>query len=456
MTKIGHILVGDPDPDAALARCEALAEAGYRALPASEARALIELAARRRPDVVLLGVFEGEVDGLHIAEALKSADATAAIPIVLTAPADLADDLAVRRKAPTAGVDDIVASDASTPEILARLPRLIRSSVMGAELARRIATAADFGRRVAPETFRRNYPERPRVMTVSEHGDQLSDLQQILLMAGFHAIPERTAFRAGERIDDERVDAALIALSGPSDAERAAALAAHIRSNPRLFNLPTLVVGPGLDAAARERLYQAGAGIVAEGEPTPGGADAEALTAYLHMLVARQRLRWTMRDPFKATLGPETGDAELSGVYSDAFFRAHLARLLAAGEARETSLSVALIRTDNLAGVADAHGAESARILMQQMADWIAGMTRIEDACARVGPDGFALSLPETPPDEAERVVQRIVGVLHQSEFHLSEEVMEVARVWPSAGVAAREPGDDVEGLLARAAARRL
>lgn len=452
MTKIGHILVGDPDADAALARCEALGDVGYRALPASEARTVLDLAARRRPDVILLGGFEGEVDGLQIAEALKGADATAAIPIILTGAADVS----LYRRAPVAGVDDVMAAGATFEEVLARLPRLIRSSVMRNELTRRVESAAGFGRRIAPEAFQRNYPERPRVMTVSEHGEQLSDLQQILLMAGFHAIPERSAFRAGERIDDERVDAAVIALHGPAGAERAASLTAHIRSNPRLFNLPTLVVGSGLDAPTRRRLYQAGAGIVAEGEPLPGGEDAAALTAYLHMLVARQRIRWTLRDPFKATLGPETADAELSGVYSEAFFRAHLARDLASAAERETPLSIALLRLDNLAGVADAHGAEAARVLMQQMADWIGGMTRIEDAAARFGPDGFALLLPETPPEEAERVVQRIVGVLHQSEFHLTEEVMEVVRVWPSAGVAARAPGDDPDALLDRAAARRL
>ena len=67
-----------------------------------------------------------------------------------------------------------------------------------------------------------------------------------------------------------------------------------------------------------------------------------------------------------------------------------------------------------------------------------------------LGIDGFALLLPETPPEEAERVVQRIVGVLHQSEFHLTEEVMEVVRVWPSAGVAARAPGLLVVALQGR------
>ncbi len=49
-------------------------------------------------------------------------------------------------------------------------------------------------------------------------------------------------------------------------------------------------------------------------------------------------------------------------------------------------------------------GEENAEILAHQLADWITGMTRIEDTVARVGPDAFAILLPETPEHEANRV----------------------------------------------------
>lgn len=453
MRSQGSIVIGDPEAAVAAARAEALAAAGYRTAVACDPTALLSLAAARRPDVALIGGFAAPDDALALCEALRDGPVTAATPLVLTGAAASEMTPEARRRALDIGVDDMLPADAGAEELLARLPRLVRAAVMQAELARRVETAAAFGRLVDPADFSRDYAARPRIMTVSESGGLLSDLQQILLLAGFHALPERSAYRAGERIDDERVDAAVIGLADAADMERAAALAAHIRANPRLFNLPTLIVGEAIGAEDRTRLYGAGVSIVASGRAPL--EEPEGLTAYLHMLVARQRRRWTLRDPFKATLGAQTGDADLAGVYSAAFLHAHLARQIADAAARETDLTVAVLRIDNIAGVAERHGGESARVLMQQMADWIAGMTRIEDAVGRLGADSFAVLLPETPVDEAERVLQRLIGVLHQSEFHLTEEVMEPARVWPSAGIAARRPHDDADALLARAASMR-
>jgi hypothetical protein len=61
--------------------------------------------------------------------------------------------------------------------------------------------------------------------------------------------------------------------------------------------------------------------------------------------------------------------------------------------------------------------------------------------------------MPATPAEEADAVLQRIAGVLHQSDFHLTEEVMEAAHVWPHVAVGAAEPGEDADGFLARLAA---
>jgi hypothetical protein len=50
-------------------------------------------------------------------------------------------------------------------------------------------------------------------------------------------------------------------------------------------------------------------------------------------------------------------------------------------------------------------------------------------------------------------VVQRIIGILHSSEFHLGEEVMQVIHAWAEGGVAGLQEGDNAASLLARAKA---
>lgn len=439
---IAHILVGDSDPDRALARAEELGAAGYRTMQVSDAASLVKLASSRVPDAVMVGGFSGTPDGIEIAAALKGADTTRHIPVIL-----IGGDTtkAERARALAAGVDDLLPVDADGAEILARLPRLVRSAVMLAELYRRTESASRFDVRVDPRSFQRGYPDRPRVLAVAENGESLSGLQRTLERAGFQAVPERSAFRAGDRLDDERFDATVVRVDAGDDIERVLFLCAHIRNNPRLFNQPTLVSAPGTVNVDRTALYRGGAGIA-----MIGAADDDLLSMYTHMLVARQRLRWTLRDPFKATLAEGTRD-ELKGVYSRAFFDAHLERVLGAARNRGSNLSLGIVRIANVTGLEEDFGAEETAALMQQLSNWVGGMTRIEDTVARLGHADFAMILTDTPEIEAMRVIQRIAGILQQSEFHMSEEVMQPIHVWVQTGVVGIAPDDTAQGILARA-----
>lgn len=441
MPTLAHILVGESDPETALSRVEALNSGGYRALQVSDAAGLVKLACSRTPDAILLGDFPGQPDAVDIAAALKSADTTAHIPIILIGGAE---DRGTRRRALDAGIDDILPSDVDMPEILARLPRLVRSSIMLAELNRRVATAKTFGVKVDPRAFRRGYPERPRILAVAQNGNALSHLSRDLDKHGFEAVPERSAFRAGDRLDEERFDATVISVSAGDDPERVMHLCAHIRNNPRLFNQPTLVSAPEDIFPDRLALYRGGAGIAMIGD-----GDVGLLATYAQMLVSRQRLRWTLRDPFKATLAEGTRDV-LPGVYSRAFFDAHLACVLDAAKSRKANLSLSVVRIGNLSGLQEEFGAEATAVLMQQLASWVGGMTRIEDTVARLDDADFALILTDTAENEAFRVVQRIAGILQQSDFHMTEEIMQAIRVWVQTATVGIAPDDTAESLLAR------
>lgn len=442
MPHLAYLLIGDPDPDTALSRADALTKQGYRCIHASDAHSLLALADSRQPDVVLLGPFTPPADVFNIVQALKTADATQNLPIVLT-DADLNEE--TLNGARDAGVDDILGTDDDITELTARLPRLSRSSVMVAELKRRVETAAVFNVSVDPQDFSRGYPERPQVMAVAQNGDHLTKLGQTLNAAGLHCTPEVSPFRAADRLDEGRFDAAVVAMDEGDDFSRVQYLCGHIRNNPRLFNLPTLVLGDGQLDDPESDLYRGGASIVLTGD-----ADAALLSTYIHMLVNRQRMRWTLRDPFKATLAPQTSDS--TGVaYSEAFWNAHLPRSVAAAQSRGSNLALGYIDVPTLPRIEEEFGRENADILAHQLADWITGMTRIEDTVARVGDQGFVMLLPDTPEEEANRVVQRIIGILHNSEFHLGEEVMQVIHAWVEGGVAGLQEEDTPESFFDRA-----
>ena len=73
--------------------------------------------------------------------------------------------------------------------------------------------------------------------------------------------------------------------------------------------------------------------------------------------------------------------------------------------------------------VAALYGEDGAARLRQQLADWLSGLVRVEDIVARTGSDEFLMLLPETSRDDAEGVRRRVTGVLHQSEFRLTDNV---------------------------------
>jgi len=447
MPHLAYVLIGSPDPDAALTRSESLSDAGYRCIQASDGHTVIALAASRIPDVILLGNFLSPIDALNIVQALKSGDATRTIPVVLI---DQPLDTERMEQARRDGVDDILSHNDDIQELLARLPRLTRSSVMAAELARRVKTAAEFGVNVDPRQFRRGYPDRPEVMVAAAEGSILTGLGNVLGDAGFKAVMETSYFRTADALDEGRFDAAVILGGSGEDLGRAQYLCGHIRSNPRLFNLPTLVMTEKGKSGAERELYRGGAAMV-----LPTETDPAQLCTYIHMLVGRQRQRWTLRDPFKVTLAAATADAT-GAAYSESFWRVHLARCIEATIERGGNLAVAFLSIPTLPRVREEHGPAHAEILAHQLADWVTGMTRIEDTVARIGTDSYAILLPDTPQTEAERVLQRIIGILTNSEFHLGEEVMQVVHAWAEGGVASLQPGDTPKSLEARARANTV
>ena len=84
---------------------------------------------------------------------------------------------------------------------------------------------------------------------------------------------------------------------------------------------------------------------------------------------------------------------------------------------------------------------------------WLSGLVRVEDIVARAGSDEFLMLLPETSQNDADRVRRRVIGVLHQSEFRLTDNVPVGVEVYIQSALATLEPGDTLDRLVERASA---
>lgn len=108
----------------------------------------------------------------------------------------------------------------------------------------------------------------------------------------------------------------------------------------------------------------------------------------------------------KAKLLSETD--ELTGLLNMRGFSIAANRLFGQALRYSRAVSVLMIDSDNLKAVNDAHGHEAGNRLLRQLTRLVHAELRFTDVMARYGGDEFIVLLPETPPNGALEVADRI------------------------------------------------
>jgi len=118
------LLVEDESDVADLVRFN-LHKAGFDTLIAASGITGLDLARKRRPDLVILDVMLPGMDGFQICRELKSSDETASIPILMLTAKGAAND---RISGLELGADDYVTKPFSPRELVLRVKALLRRS----------------------------------------------------------------------------------------------------------------------------------------------------------------------------------------------------------------------------------------------------------------------------------------------------------------------------------------
>jgi CheY-like chemotaxis protein/DNA-binding CsgD family transcriptional regulator len=133
---LGLVLIVDDVPDNLAVLHDALDEAGYTVLVATDGVSALQRAAQADPDIVLLDAVMPGMDGFEVARRLKASPETAHIPIVfMTGLTETEHVLA----AFTAGGVDYVTKPVRPPELLARMA----AHMQAARQARQARNALD-------------------------------------------------------------------------------------------------------------------------------------------------------------------------------------------------------------------------------------------------------------------------------------------------------------------------
>lgn len=444
MTKRAHIMVGDGNPNIGLRMVKTLEDAGYGAFQASDQAAILSLAASQQPELILLGRFPEPGDVLDIAAALKGDPATADIPVMLF---DAIKSPETRHAAVSLKLADLVEEGTREDALLLRLSSVLRLSTLMQALKRRAETCNSFGERISLDFSLRDSDMRGRrLLLVSESSEYQADLLTALLREGFDAVIEQSPYRAADRLGDEDFEVVIITATLYDDREKVRYLLAHIRSNPALFRVPSLVVKEEGILPDEKAFYAQGADIV-----IPHDRDYGAMTAAVAMLLNRRALRERLITPIDGMLSAATADEASADVYSNRFLCQHLDREIAVAEDRQIPLTLVVIGIPTVARIVEEYGKDDADVLTRQAASWITGMVRRSDLVGRLGTASFAILMPFTDLEAAKTAAFRIAGILEKSEFHLSPEVMKAITILVDVIVEPYQPGDTAEALLDRA-----
>lgn len=423
-------------------RSAALEQAGYRCKVLQDDPDLAAAIAAENPNVAL--IVTAEENGHDAIRRLKTDAKTRHIPV---AAVDVGPDAKALRACYEAGADDVFEADSDVGELLARLVPLVRLSGMEAELRRRARTAEEFGIAVNTEIEIAVPDEGFRLLVVGLAPDAFDTMCPMLAKTGISYVAETDPYRARSRLTEENQNefaGALVYVKGGEDADKAAFFCRSVRNDRRLFDLPIFVVAEEGAFHSTTEAYGQGANVLAR---TP--IDCNFVDVHLRMLYRGRALRRALGQRIAKALDANSAD-KLGTVYSAEFMQAHLRRLNS--ESGRASAAI-LFFVPTIGEVAALYGDESASRLRQQMADWLSGLVRVEDIVGRAGSDEFVMLLPETSEDDADRVRRRVIGVLQQSEFRLTDNVPVGVEVYIQSALVALEPEDSLESLVKRASA---
>ncbi|OWO91670.1 PleD family two-component system response regulator [Rhizobium esperanzae] len=420
-----RILVVDDIPaNVKLLEARLLAEY-FDVMTAADGHEALAICERNQVDLILLDIMMPGIDGFEVCERLKASQKTAHIPVVMVTALDQPAD---RVRGLKAGADDFLTKPVNDLQLISRVKSLLRLKTLSDELRIRADTAHTMGMGDLMRAGEGRGDEAGQVLLVDGRANSQERIVRALKpVANVLALsdPQAALFEAAENMFD------LVIVNANFDDYDPLRLCSQLRSLERTRFLPILIITEqGADDMV-VRALDLGVNDYIIRPVDPNELVARSLTQ-----IRRKRYNDRLRASVKQTIELAVTDP-LTGLYNRRYLDNHLNVLFNRSMARGRPLSVLITDIDRFKQVNDTYGHDGGDEVLREFANRVRSTIRGADLACRYGGEEFVVVMPDTSPEVAAAVAERLRAAVESAPFVLKRS-SEALNVTASFGIASR------------------
>ncbi|TAV89006.1 PleD family two-component system response regulator [Rhizobium leguminosarum] len=420
-----RILVVDDIPaNVKLLEARLLAEY-FDVMTAADGHTALAICERNQVDLILLDIMMPGIDGFEVCERLKASQKTAHIPVVMVTALDQPTD---RVRGLKAGADDFLTKPVNDLQLISRVKSLLRLKTLSDELRIRADTAHTMGIDDLTRAGEGRADETAQVLLVDGRANSqeriikaLKPVADVLALSD----PQAALFEAAESAFD------LVIVNANFDDYDPLRLCSQLRSLERTRFLPILIITEqGADDMV-VRALDLGVNDYIIRPVDPNELVARSLTQ-----IRRKRYNDRLRASVKQTIELAVTDP-LTGLYNRRYLDNHLNVLFNRSMARGRPLSVLITDIDRFKHVNDTYGHDGGDEVLREFSSRVRSTIRGADLACRYGGEEFVVVMPDTSPEIAAAVAERLRAAIETAPFMLKHSG-EALNVTASFGIASR------------------
>ncbi|MDV4180445.1 PleD family two-component system response regulator [Rhizobium brockwellii] len=420
-----RILVVDDIPaNVKLLEARLLAEY-FDVMTAADGYTALAICERNQVDLILLDIMMPGIDGFEVCERLKASQKTAHIPVVMVTALDQPTD---RVRGLKAGADDFLTKPVNDLQLISRVKSLLRLKTLSDELRIRADTAHTMGIDDLTRAGEGRADETAQVLLVDGRANSqeriikaLKPVADVLALSD----PQAALFEAAESAFD------LVIVNANFDDYDPLRLCSQLRSLERTRFLPILIITEqGADDMV-VRALDLGVNDYIIRPVDPNELVARSLTQ-----IRRKRYNDRLRASVKQTIELAVTDP-LTGLYNRRYLDNHLNVLFNRSMARGRPLSVLITDIDRFKHVNDTYGHDGGDEVLREFSSRVRSTIRGADLACRYGGEEFVVVMPDTSPEIAAAVAERLRAAIETAPFMLKHSG-EALNVTASFGIASR------------------